>query len=484
MAENNENESKASIEDGKVLVSTTIVTRLFEKEEFFLKYETDVGPEEELVQRHCPFCTNVYIPESTYSKLLFFTVFVRDEESFIDLLENNNYNLNLVNEYEMSLFHIVASIGTLEMLKILVDRGALLDVGDTLEGTALHIAIRKRRRKIVRHLLDSGASVHSKNCESHTPLHYAVATKDMEIIDMLVKHGADVNADSEDNSPLFIACGQFSIWSNLTFVQRDEGSYVCDKGIIDYLLDHGAEINFKNVEGQTPLHLVCEAGNFEIMKHLVERGANINAKDFVEFSTLHYAVIGGNPDIIKLLLDKGVDLNNQDVYGQTPIRFAVAHGTNEPLEIITAYIAIMIIKKQYVCKQNQELLKSKLAEKIYKEYELQIGFMKTSICSLYNISFYDILKEDAHRVAAFARNTEFMEVLEASEYEKQFPKFSIFFKNSIHEAKRRLTLLNTGEGLLKRQLKLNLPWIIVDEIFRNLDEKDLKNFIMAFEKKS
>lgn len=128
----------------------------------------------------------------------------------------------------------------------------------------------------------------------------------------------------------------------------------------------------------------------------------------------------------------------------------------EPLEIMTAYIAIMIIRNQHVCKENLELLKSKSVERIYKECELQIDRMKTRICSSYNISFYDILKEDPHRVAAFTRNNEPMGVLESSEYEKQFPKFGLFLQDSINAAKRRLALMNAG----------------IDEIFINLDEKD------------
>ncbi|ORX85055.1 ankyrin, partial [Anaeromyces robustus] len=50
----------------------------------------------------------------------------------------------------------------------------------------------------------------------------------------------------------------------------------CTKGnekIVKYLIDHGADVNKKNMNNRTPLIMAFEHGNKSIIKYLVEHGA-------------------------------------------------------------------------------------------------------------------------------------------------------------------------------------------------------------------
>ena len=64
------------------------------------------------------------------------------------------------------------------------------------------------------------------------------------------------------NRPLHIAAGK---WAN--------------ENMISEILQKGADINIRNVYGQTPLHFAADFGHQESMKILIQNGADVNAKD-------------------------------------------------------------------------------------------------------------------------------------------------------------------------------------------------------------
>ena len=45
------------------------------------------------------------------------------------------------------------------------------------------------------------------------------------------------------------------------------------------LVEHGADVNAKDKEGDTPLHLAANWGRKEVVEYLVEQGADIRAKN-------------------------------------------------------------------------------------------------------------------------------------------------------------------------------------------------------------
>ena len=88
-----------------------------------------------------------------------------------------------------------------------------------------------------------------------------------------------------------------------------------------------ADVNAKDEDGRTPLHLAVVSANRDVYQLLVDKGANVNAKDRDGRTPLHLAVESADADVIKFLLDKGADINaKDDKSGFTSLERAVRFG--------------------------------------------------------------------------------------------------------------------------------------------------------------
>ncbi|WP_342257708.1 ankyrin repeat domain-containing protein [Spiroplasma endosymbiont of Nomada ruficornis] len=94
--------------------------------------------------------------------------------------------------------------------------------------------------------------------------------------------------------------------------------YAVDNGyfeIVEYLLQHGAYVNLKDINGCTPLQIaVANSDNdIEIVKLLIENGADINAQDENNCTILDYAFNNNRIEIIKEILkyDNINDINKK-----------------------------------------------------------------------------------------------------------------------------------------------------------------------------
>ena len=73
----------------------------------------------------------------------------------------------------------------------------------------------------------------------------------------------------------------------------------------DLLINAGADINAKNKDGSTPLHVAAEKKNKDIVELLILRHADINAKNNNGWTPLHVATIEYQWDIANLLRKNG-----------------------------------------------------------------------------------------------------------------------------------------------------------------------------------
>ena len=75
--------------------------------------------------------------------------------------------------------------------------------------------------------------------------------------------------------------------------------------MVRLLLDNTAEVNIKNNEGATPLHLAANMGHKELAKLLLAYKADVNAQTNKGTTPLRVAVLKGHIDMVDLLRERG-----------------------------------------------------------------------------------------------------------------------------------------------------------------------------------
>ncbi|XP_057526085.1 integrin-linked protein kinase 1-like isoform X2 [Amaranthus tricolor] len=82
---------------------------------------------------------------------------------------------------------------------------------------------------------------------------------------------------------------------------------------ITEMLDSGVDVNFKDIDSRTPLHIASCQGLTDVVKLLLERGAEVGPKDRWGSTPLADAIHYKNQDVIKLLEKHGAK------YSRTPM---------------------------------------------------------------------------------------------------------------------------------------------------------------------
>ncbi|XP_039940232.1 ankyrin repeat and SOCS box protein 10 isoform X1 [Hirundo rustica] len=215
--------------------------------------------------------------------------------------------------YEQELttpLHITASRGYTDCLRLLLLRGAAVDFAPGGK-TALHEACAAASADCVRLLLSSGADPEAVSEDGYRPLHLCKSSDSIECVRQLLQHGASVNSQTEE--------------------ENDTALHVASRhGLTEHvqlLLHHGAELEVKNKEGQTPLNAACAQRHqpqdmdryYRVCQLLVESGASVNTADRDRQHPLHLACKNANAQIAELLLARGANVNVMNYGGNTAL---------------------------------------------------------------------------------------------------------------------------------------------------------------------
>jgi ankyrin repeat protein len=119
-----------------------------------------------------------------------------------------------------------------------------------------------------------------------SPVHWAAFKGDTNVLRVLFKHKADFKKKGTN-------------W-DITALHL-----VRNAATAEFLLQHGAELEPRDVHGQTPLMWAAKRGNSEVVQCLVARGAEINGKDKRERTALVLAGASGYTNIVELLIKRG-----------------------------------------------------------------------------------------------------------------------------------------------------------------------------------
>ncbi len=226
------------------------------------------------------------------------------------LLLNAGADVNARDASGYTALHFAASQPQLEVTVLLLGRGADPNLRDTRGNAPLHKAIENDRYRLIQLLASKGADVEARDQRGRTPLTTTAAAGDIEAIKILLATSADANGrDRDDHTPL------------------GEATRYGHKEAVDALLAAGADTNLPSA-GSAPLLLTVSGHEvrYDIVAALIAKGADINTKDSQGNTALHLAIRSRAEELVKMLLAGGVDINAADTEGCTPLHRALAEG--------------------------------------------------------------------------------------------------------------------------------------------------------------
>uniref|UniRef100_H0WUE7 Myosin XVI n=1 Tax=Otolemur garnettii TaxID=30611 RepID=H0WUE7_OTOGA len=164
-------------------------------------------------------------------------------------------------------------------------------------------------------LIDRGVNVNHQDEDFWTPMHIACACDNPDIVLLLVLAGANVLLqDVNGNIPLDYAM-EGTESSSILLTYLDENgvdltslhqmklqrplSMLTD---VRHFLSSGGNVNEKNDEGVTLLHMACASGYKEVVSLILEHGGDLNIVDDQYWTPLHLAAKYGQTNLVKLLL--------------------------------------------------------------------------------------------------------------------------------------------------------------------------------------
>eukprot|EP00698_Gefionella_okellyi_P019392 TRINITY_DN5940_c0_g1_i1.p1 TRINITY_DN5940_c0_g1~~TRINITY_DN5940_c0_g1_i1.p1 ORF type:complete len:1275 (-),score=349.80 TRINITY_DN5940_c0_g1_i1:26-3850(-) len=196
-----------------------------------------------------------------------------------------------------------------EILRLLVLKGALVNLRDDKGWTPLKIAVKKGHLRKVELLLRAGADPNIADEEQHTALHNAVSfTGDNyeEITKLLIKSGASINAPTSVGVTPLIAALK-----------------LCPQRV-QLLLNSGANPNIPTLVMASPLFMAVQlpGDDTALTQLLVAHGANANFRNQGNFVALHACVLANKMQRAAVLLNAGADVNVMSNDGTTPLTMA------------------------------------------------------------------------------------------------------------------------------------------------------------------
>lgn len=149
----------------------------------------------------------------------------------------------------------------------------------------------------------------------------AAAASSLIKVRMALDYGANLNyQDAEQCS-----------WSALHFSCYFSGSDKSAERICKTLIQRGANVNLKAIDGTTPLMTASSIGSPEVVDLLLSKGSVVDVIDAMGRTPLMGAAERGASDVVASLLNAGANPLMLDHKGMNAMQIAVAVGLHEIL---------------------------------------------------------------------------------------------------------------------------------------------------------
>ncbi|RSL52513.1 hypothetical protein CEP54_010853 [Fusarium duplospermum] len=218
------------------------------------------------------------------------------------LLNHNPANINAGDKHGETPLHFATAKGYVEIMDLLLERGADIDKPDNDGETPLHCASRRGNDVSATFLLQKQANVDKTDDKGETPLYKAARRGHTEVIEALLEGNPAINLTDNDGKTALCAASQkahvecvgrlceagadCNLQANEKEGYKTALYYVLDPSesgdeisdpvkenqhtIVVKLLAHGADPSIRNDKGDTALHHAAKVGHMGAYKDILE----------------------------------------------------------------------------------------------------------------------------------------------------------------------------------------------------------------------
>ncbi|XP_059413596.1 caskin-2-like isoform X2 [Carassius carassius] len=247
-------------------------------------------------------------------------------------------NVNYQDPDGFSVLHHAALTGTTELLSLLLEAQAVVDIKDSNGMRPLHYAAWQGKADSVLMLLRSGAAVNNASHDGQIPLHLAAQYGHYEVSEMLLQHQSNpCILNKAKKTPLDLAC---------EFGRVKVAQLLLSSNMVASLLE-GDRRDGSDSNCNTPLHLAARNGHKDVIRLLLKAGIDIN-RTTKAGTALHEAALYGKTEVVRLLLDNGIDVNIRNTYNQTALdivnQFTACHASKDIKQLLREATGVLQVR--------------------------------------------------------------------------------------------------------------------------------------------
>ncbi|KAJ3113861.1 hypothetical protein HK100_001866 [Physocladia obscura] len=205
----------------------------------------------------------------------------------------------------------------IQVLKMLVERGAEINVKNQQKKTALQLALAQNDIQKAEFLLHCGANIEIQDHKGYTALHYVIRVGNVEFLSKLLNHGSNFDAVSKSGENVFNLAFKYnqldilkllmdrrseSNTATLEFPLHQAAKTRATLSFVKYFVSTGIDFNAKDADGWTPLMLAAKSQNIKLIFYLCKIGADTEILSKDKFTVLQYTVSRGFANQTECLL--------------------------------------------------------------------------------------------------------------------------------------------------------------------------------------
>ncbi|MEE6483916.1 hypothetical protein FKM82_013690 [Ascaphus truei] len=230
----------------------------------------------------------------------------------VKVLLQANANIDLKDDEGDSALHYAAYGNQAAVVGVLIARGVNAELLNNAKCTALYIAVNKGFTEVVTEALSSpNCAINIQDLIGDTPLHYAITADFRSIIEILTEVP---NID-------------FTVQNRQGFNLLHHSALKGNSLAVRKILERARQlVDSKKEDGFCALHLATLNNHQEVVDILIKEGrCDINLRNNRNQSPLHLAVIQGHINLVQVLVKEGADVNAEDEDGDTPMHIVLVH---------------------------------------------------------------------------------------------------------------------------------------------------------------